>query len=66
MAGRRKDEAKGMNPNMTNYKPQLQNYLEREMNAIQNLDLDAINEVMNVLEEARKWRKCGDSQSFLL
>ena len=52
---------------MTNYKPQLQKYLEREMNAIQNLDLDAINEVMNVLEEARVAGKrifiCGNGGS---
>jgi len=35
------------------YKKELKDYLELEIKVIQNLNLDEINDVMNVLEEAR-------------
>lgn len=35
------------------YKQKLQAYLKQEIKVIQSLDLDSINRVMNVLEEAR-------------
>lgn len=38
---------------MKNYKNELQAYLDREVKAIKNLDLDSINTIMNILENAR-------------
>ena len=61
---------------MVDYKKNLRAYLDREIAVIQELDLDSINVVMNVLEEAKanhknhiylwKWWKCSDSKSFCL
>ena len=49
------------------YRQQLQDYLNLEMEMIRTLDLDAVNQVMNVLEEARLSRKhifiCGNGGS---
>ena len=38
---------------MVDYKKNLRAYLDREIAVIQELDLDSINVVMNVLEEAK-------------
>lgn len=50
-----------------NYKVGLQRYLEEEIRVIRSLDLDAINDVMNVFEEARLSGKrifiCGNGGS---
>lgn len=52
---------------MINYSQKLQDYLEAEIEAIKNLDLHAINQVMNVLETARLEKKhifiCGNGGS---
>jgi len=49
------------------YRVALKKYLEEEIQVIQNLDLDAINDVMNLLEKARlEGRKifiCGNGGS---
>lgn len=50
-----------------NYKNGLQKYLDEEIAVIRSLDLDAINQIMNVLEEARLSGKrifiCGNGGS---
>ncbi len=50
-----------------NYRQQLQEYLQKEIKVIQSLNLDDINAVMNVLEDARlKGRRifiCGNGGS---
>lgn len=50
-----------------NYINDLKAYLEEEINIIQNLDLDSVNTVMNILEEARLDGKrifiCGNGGS---
>ena len=38
---------------MINYKEKINKYLNDEINVIQSLDLDSINVVMNILEQAR-------------
>lgn len=52
---------------MKDYKNDLKNYLEEEIRVIQSLDLESINEVMKVLEEARVSGKnifiCGNGGS---
>lgn len=49
------------------YKDKLQNYLDREISVIKSMDLEVINTVMNVLEEARLSGKkifiCGNGGS---
>ena len=49
------------------YRQQLRDYLNLEMEMIRTLDLDAVNQVMNVLEEARLSRRhifiCGNGGS---
>ena len=49
------------------YKKELREYLDREIEVIKSLDLDSINEVMNVLEEAKEAGKttyiCGNGGS---
>lgn len=39
---------------MRDYKKQINNYLNQEINVLKQLDLDAINQAMNELERARK------------
>lgn len=50
-----------------NYKRKLQEYLTQEINVIKSINLDAVNEVINVLEEARLFGKrifiCGNGGS---
>lgn len=50
-----------------NYKEQLQQYLRKEIEVMESLDLEAINAVMNILEDARCKRKkifiCGNGGS---
>ena len=52
---------------MVDYKKDLRAYLDREIAVIQKLDLDSINVVMNVLEEAKANHKttyiCGNGGS---
>ncbi len=52
---------------MKNYIADLEAYRNRELNVYENLDLNAVNQVMNVLEEARLSRKrifiCGNGGS---
>ena len=52
---------------MIDYKKGLKAYLDREIAVIQALDLDSINAVLNVLEEAKSNRKttyiCGNGGS---
>lgn len=52
---------------MVDYKKNLRAYLDREIAVIQELDLDSINVVMNVLEEAKANHKttyiCGNGGS---
>ena len=52
---------------MTNYSEKIQKYLALEMETIQKLDVEAINQVMNTLEEARLAGKtiyiCGNGGS---
>lgn len=52
---------------MTNYTEKIQKYLALEMETIQKLDVEAINQVMNTLEEARLAGKtiyiCGNGGS---
>lgn len=52
---------------MTDYKQKLQSYIDEEMNVVKSLDLDDINTVMNVLEDARLTGKkifiCGNGGS---
>lgn len=52
---------------MKDYKNSLQNYLNREIAAIQSIDLESVNTVMNVLENARLTEKniyiCGNGGS---
>lgn len=49
------------------YRAELERYLDREVDVIRNLNLDSINTVMNVLEEARLGGKkifiCGNGGS---
>ncbi|MCI9009541.1 MAG: SIS domain-containing protein [Lachnospiraceae bacterium] len=49
------------------YRQKLQAYLDQEIRVIQSLDLDAVNSVMNVLEEARLSNRhifiCGNGGS---
>ena len=49
------------------YKQKLQAYLDQEISAIKSLDLDSINNVMNILENARQEGKrifiCGNGGS---
>lgn len=49
------------------YKERLKSYLDREIEVIKSLDLDSINTVMNVLEEAKRNKKstfiCGNGGS---
>lgn len=50
-----------------NYKEDLQRYLDKEIAVIKSLDLDSINQVMNILEQARVKQKrifiCGNGGS---
>lgn len=50
-----------------NYAKQLQDYLETERRILSELDLDAVNNLMNLMEDARKNRKrifiCGNGGS---
>lgn len=39
---------------MKDYKTEIQNYINQEINVIKSLDLSSINEVMNLLEKTRK------------
>lgn len=52
---------------MTDYKQKLQSYIDEEMNVVKSLNLDDINTVMNVLEDARLTGKrifiCGNGGS---
>ena len=52
---------------MTDYRERIQKYIELEKQVLDNLASDAINEVMNVLENARLKRKrifiCGNGGS---
>lgn len=52
---------------MTDYKAKLQDYINEEMNVVKSLNLDDINAVMNVLEDARLSDKrifiCGNGGS---
>lgn len=52
---------------MTDYREKLQAYLEEEIRIIRSLDLESINNVMNILEEARTFGKkifiCGNGGS---
>ncbi len=52
---------------MNDYKNKLQTYLEKEIATIRNLDIDSINTVVNVLEDARLTGKhifiCGNGGS---
>ncbi|MDD3414642.1 MAG: SIS domain-containing protein [Lachnospiraceae bacterium] len=49
------------------YREDLQKYLEEEIRVIKSLDLSSINDVMNILEDARKTAKkifiCGNGGS---
>ena len=50
-----------------NYVPQLQNYLEAEQKILSQLDLNAVSQLMNLMEEARQNHKrifiCGNGGS---
>ena len=52
---------------MTDYLKRIQDYRDMEVRVLQNLDLESINGVMNVLEEARKSHRhifiCGNGGS---